>query len=160
MKSNHKLFVLVLTALALPLAAAAQDDEATEEIVVVGDKSVGQLRREVYEAEENFYDLYNALNDDPDFDVKCYYETPTGTHVKNHVCRAKFVVDSYAKHAGRNNNDLTRVANQDANPAIAEKTAQFEEKLGALVNTNAELQAAFLEYNNARVAFFAAREDR
>lgn len=160
MKPSYGIFVLAITVLALPLAAAAQDDEATDEIVVVGDKSAGQLRREVYQAEEDFYDLYNSLNDDPDYNVNCYYETATGTHVKNHVCRAKFVTDSYSKHASRNNNDLTRVANQDADPALAEKTAKFEEKLGALVNSNAELQAAFLKYNEARVAFFAAREDR
>jgi len=160
MKLKQTLLPLLLAALALPLAASAQDDEATEEIVVVGDKSIGQLRREVYEAEEEFYDLYNALNDDPEYDVKCFYETSTGTHVKNHVCRAKFITDSYAKHAARNGNDLRRVANQDANPALAEKTATFEEKLGTLVNTDAELQAAFLRYNNARVEFFAAREDR
>ena len=160
MKLKQTLLPLLLAALALPLAASAQDDEATEEIVVVGDKSIGQLRREVYEAEEEFYDLYNSLNDDPEYDVKCFYETSTGTHVKNHVCRAKFITDSYAKHAARNGNDLRRVANQDANPALAEKTATFEEKLGTLVNTDAELQAAFLRYNNARVEFFAAREDR
>jgi len=160
MKTNHRILLLALTALAFPLAASAQDDAATEEVVVVGDRSVGQLRREVYQAEEDFYDLYNSLNDDPEYDVNCNYETATGTHVKNHVCRAKFVSDSYAKHAGRNNNDLTRVANQDANPVLAEKTKIFEEKLGMLVNTNAELQAAFLKYNEARVAFFAAREDR
>ena len=50
MKLKQTLLPLLLAALALPLAASAQDDEATEEIVVVGDKSIGQLRREVYEA--------------------------------------------------------------------------------------------------------------
>ena len=160
MKLKQTLVPLLVAVLALPLAATAQDNEATEEIVVVGDKSIGQLRRDVYQAEEEFYDLYNALNDKPEYDVKCFYETATGTHVKNHVCRAKFIIDSYAKHAARNGNDLRRVANQDANPALAEKTERFEEKLGALVNTDPELQAAFLRYNNARVEFFAAREDR
>ena len=95
-----------------PLAASAQDDNVDEEVVVVGNKSISTLRKEVYEAEADFYALYNTLNDDPDYDVKCYYETATGTHVKNHVCRANFIAASYAKHAARNGNDLSRVAAQ------------------------------------------------
>jgi hypothetical protein len=158
MKPNRRILALATAALAFPLAAIAQDDEAREEVVVVEKKSTSQLRRDVYDAEEAFYDLYNELNENPEFDVKCYYETQTGTHVKNHVCRAQFVADSYAKHAGRNRNDLTRMANQDADPAMVAKTARFEEILGSLVNSNAELQAAFLRYNNARAEFFEARE--
>ena len=160
MKPKHRILAAIVCTMAFPLAATAQDDAVDEEVVVVGNKSVSTLRKEVYQAEEAFYDLYNSLNDDPEYDVKCYYETATGTHVKNHVCRAKFVADSYAKHAGRNRNDLRRVANQDANPALAEKTRIFEEKIGTLVNTNAELQAAFLRYNDARSTFFEAREAR
>ena len=160
MNPKHRIFAAIVCTMALPLAAAAQDDAVDEEVVVVGNKSVSTLRKEVYKAEEAFYDIYNSLNDDPEYKVKCYYETATGTHVKNHVCRAQFVIDAYAKHAGRNGNDLRRVANQDANPVLAEKTRVFEEKIGTLVNTNAELQAAFLRYNDARSSFFEAREAR
>lgn len=159
MKPNHKILAAIVIAMAFPLAASAQEDKVDEEVVVVGNKSISTLRKEVYQAEEDFYNLYNSLNDDPDFDVKCYYETATGTHVKNHVCRANFVAASYAKHAGRNGNDLSRVAAQ-TDPALTEKTAIFEEKLSNLVNTNAELQAAFLSYNEARTTFFTAREAR
>jgi hypothetical protein len=159
MKPNHKILAAIVVAMVFPLAASAQEDKVDEEVVVVGNKSISTLRKEVYEAEADFYALYNTLNDDPDFDVKCYYETATGTHVKNHVCRANFISASYAKHAARNGNDLSRVAAQ-TDPALAEKTAIFEERLTNLVNTNAELQAAFLSYNEARSSFFTAREAR
>jgi hypothetical protein len=160
MRPNYRILAAIVVAMALPLAAAAQDDDVDEEIVVVGDKSISTLRREVYQAEEDFYELYNTLNDDPSYDVKCNFETATGTHVKNQVCRANFVAEAYARQAGRNRNDMRRMANQGADPALAEKTAIFEEKLSSLVNSNAELQTAFLNYNNARAAFFAAREAR
>jgi hypothetical protein len=159
MKPNHRILAAIVVAMVFPLAASAQEDNVDEEVVVVGNKSISTLRKEVYEAEADFYALYNTLNDDPDFDVKCNYETATGTHVKNHVCRANFVAASYAKHAARNGNDLSRVAAQ-TDPALAEKTAVFEERLTNLVNTNAELQAAFLSYNEARSSFFTAREAR
>ena len=159
MKPNHKILAAIVVAMVFPLAASAQEDKVEDEVVVVGNKSISTLRKEVYEAEADFYALYNTLNDDPDYDVKCYYETATGTHVKNHVCRANFVSASYAKHAARNGNDLSRVAAQ-TDPAFAEKTAVFEERLSNLVNTNAELQAAFLSYNEARTTIFTAREAR
>ena len=158
MKPNHRILAAIVVAMVFPLAASAQEDNV-DEVVVVGNKSISTLRKEVYEAEADFYALYNTLNDDPEFDVKCNYETATGTHVKNHVCRANFVAASYAKHAARNGNDLSRVAAQ-TDPALAEKTAVFEERLTNLVNTNAELQAAFLSYNEARSSFFTAREAR
>lgn len=160
MKTTHWIAAVLAAAIVLPLAAVAQDNGTDEEVVVVSKKSIAKLRKEVYQAEEEFYELYNTLNDDPDYVVRCHYETATGTRVKNHVCRAKFVSDSFARHAGRNRNDLARVANQDADPTMAAKTAIFEEKLATLVNANPQLQAAFQRYNDARVQFFAARDTR
>jgi len=136
----------------------ASNDQATEDIVVVGKKSMSKLRREVYESEEDFYALYNKLNDDGEYDVRCWYETATGTRVKNHVCRAKFVTNAYSSRAGRNRSDLTRVANQEANPALAEKTAKYQAKLETLIAANPELEASLVRYNTARARFFEARE--
>ena len=160
MKTTRRIVALVAAITVLPLSAFAQDSEADEEIVVVSKKSIAKLRKEVYQAEEEFYEIYNTLNDDPDYVVRCQYETVTGTRVKNHVCRAKFVSDSFARHASRNRNDMARVANQDADPTMVAKSAIFEEKLATLVNSNPELAAAFQRYNDARVQFFAARDSR
>jgi hypothetical protein len=152
------------------MAAVGQDEEAStgmasnnetiEDIVVVGQKSMTSLRREVFQAEEDFYSLYNELNDDREYDVSCFYERATGTNIKNHVCRARFVTKAYSAHAARNRNDVTRVANQDANPVMAEKTAKFQEKLETLVAANPDLQAALIRYNTARAVFLAEREER
>jgi len=45
----------------------------------------------MYEAEEALYGLFNSLNTDDDFDVRCFKEAPTGSHIKRRVCRANFV---------------------------------------------------------------------
>jgi hypothetical protein len=165
MKQTRTILAVFIAVLALPMAAIGQDeqasnDEAIEDIVVIGQKSMAQLRREVYDAEEHFYSLYNDLNEDRDYDVKCFYEKATGTNIKNHVCRARFVSKAFSSHAGRNRNDMTRVANQDANPALAQKTAKFQEKLETLVAANPELQAALVRYNTARAVFFAEQEEK
>lgn len=159
MKPNRTMLALIVAAMTLPVAAAAQDDKAIDDVVVVGHKSLADLRREVFQAEEDFYSVYNKLNDEKEFDVRCFYEKPTGTHQKNHVCRARFVTEAYAKHASRNRNDLSRVANQDANPEFAAKNARYQEKMETLIAANPELMAAFERYNMARAQFFAQRED-
>ena len=81
MTSTRNMLALFVTVLALPLSAFAQDNEVIDDIVVVGEKSLSQLRRDVYEAEEEFYALFNKLNDERDFDVRCRYERATGTNI-------------------------------------------------------------------------------
>ena len=170
MKPTKMILALFVAVLALPIAAVGQDETASiviasnnepiDDIVVVGHKSLADLRRQVYKAEENFYSVYNNLNDDKDYDVRCFYEKPTGTHIKNHVCRARFVTKAYSSHAARNRNDLSRVANQESNPVLIEKSAKYQEKMETLMAANPELQAAFVRYNTARTLFFAEREEK
>ena len=164
MKQNRTILAIFVAVLALPLAAVGQDegaeaDQAMDEIVVVSQKSLSELRRDTYEAEEDFYAIYNKLNDEKEFDVRCFYEKPTGTNIKNHVCRAQFVTKAFERHARRNRNNLSSVANQDADPVLAEKTAKYQEKMESLMGSSPELQAAFVRYNDARVQFFAKREE-
>lgn len=163
MKPIRTILAVFIAALALPMAASAENGAATfdaksEEIVVFGQKSQSKLRREVYDAEEDFYALFNKLNDDADYDVRCFYEGATGTHIKNHVCRAKFVTKAYSSHAARNGNDLSRVANQEGNPELAKKSAIYQEKMETLIASNANLQTALIRYNTLRAEFLAERE--
>ena len=153
MKSTNWTAALVAVAIAIPATVFAQDDEAIDNVVVVGEKSLSQLRNDLFSAEEDFYALYNELNDEDEYDVTCFYETPTGTRIKNHVCRAKFIAAGYAREASRRRMDVSRVANQDSDAAMAEKTARFQEKLETLITANPELQTALARYNNARAQF-------
>ena len=168
MKQTHTILALFVAVLAFPMAAAGQDeqasagaaskDQAIDNIVVVGQKSLAELRREVVKAEEGFYSVFNKLNDEKDYDVRCFYESPTGTHLKNHVCRARFVTKAYSQHASRSGNKISRVANQDGNPAFIEKTAKYEQKMQTLIAANPELQVALIEYDAARTRFMVKRE--
>ena len=169
MKPTRMILALFVALLALPLVAVGQDeeppngvasnDETIEDNVVVSQKSKGELRRDVFEAEEEFYSVFNKLNDDKDFDVRCRYEKATGTNIKNHVCRARFVTKAFERHARRNRNDLSRAANQSADPILEAKTVEYQEKMEELMAANPELQAAFDRYNTARVLFMAKREE-
>ncbi len=169
MKPTRTILALFVAVLALPMAAVGQPEEAStmlasndetiDDIVVVGQKSMAELRRDVFQAEEDFYSVYNKFNDDKEYDVRCFYEKPTGSNIKNHVCRARFVTKTFERHARRNRNDLSRVANQSAIPVPAEKTAKYQETMETLIAANPELQAALVRYNTARAQFMAEREE-
>jgi len=165
MKQTRTILALFIAVLTFPILAVAQDegassDQTIDNIVVVGQKSLSELRRDVFEAEEEFYSVYNNLNDDKDYDVRCFYEKPTGTHIKNHVCRARFVTKAFERHARRNRNNLSSVANQSADPAFAENTAKYQAKLETLIAADPQLQAALVRYNTLRAEFVAEREQK
>ncbi len=157
-------FLCFLSVAAIPIAAVGQDegasnDEMIEDNVVADQKSLSELRRDAYEAEEDFYSVYNKLNDEKEYDVRCFYEKTTGTNIKTHVCRARFVTNAYDRHARRNRNDISRMANQSAIPIPADKTARYQEIMETLIAANPELQAALVRYNTVLSHFMAKREE-
>lgn len=163
MKSVYSMLGLTALWLAVPWAAWAQNDgesanDSIDEIVVEEKMSMSKLRRQVWQYEEDFYAIYNELNDDREFDVNCFFETPTGSHIKNHVCRARFVTDAYSNNAARQRWSARREGQQAANPEVVEKTAEFEEIMTRLVAENPDLQAALARYNTARAQFMARLE--
>ena len=70
---------------------AAESSEMIEEVLVLGSKSLVKLKLEMYRAEDALYDLYSSLNTDDEFDIHCYKEAPTGSHIKRRVCRPNFL---------------------------------------------------------------------
>jgi hypothetical protein len=99
----------VVLLLVLPLSGVCQSDavqtqessEPIEEIVVHGHKSIIDLKYEMYEAEETLYDVYNSLNSDDDYDIRCYKEAPTGSKIKRRVCRTEKLGDILAGRTQR-----------------------------------------------------------
>jgi hypothetical protein len=71
--------------------------------VVYGDKPLFALRREVYRTEAHFRDVFSEINTDDEFDVRCFYEVPSFTHIRRHVCGAQFVIDAMARTTIRSN---------------------------------------------------------
>ncbi len=156
-------FLCLFSVSAFPIASVGQDegasnDETIANNVVDDQKSLSELRREAYDAEDDFYAVYNKLNDEKEYDVRCFYEKPTGTNIKNHICRARFVTNAYDKHARRNRNDLSRAANQDAIPIPEEKSARYQEILETLIAANPELQVALARYSTAQARYMEKRQ--
>lgn len=154
-----RITALLLVAVSLPFAAVNADEGQQQSDTIVAKKSLSELRSDYFDKEEAFYKLFNQLNEDRDYDVRCYYERRTGTRIKNHVCRAKFVSDAFSAHAARGSgNRMNSAATQDSDPEFVRKSEIFEQKLTAAVQSSPELQLALVELNEAREQFAAKRE--
>lgn len=78
-------------------AAAAQPiaNEAPDEIVVLG--RINKLRTEVLRTEEAFYDRFNEINGDQQFDIHCRAEPLINSHIPRRVCASNAWRDVDAK---------------------------------------------------------------
>ena len=66
-----------------------------DEIVVRGDPTLRLMQDELFAAEDNFYDLYNALNAGQQFDIHCVYRVRVGSQIRRRICEASFVKSEY-----------------------------------------------------------------
>jgi len=138
-----------------------QDTSDTlDEIIVYGDQSLSALRHAVYRAEENFFNVFNSLNDDDEFDVHCFYETPSFTHIRRHVCRANFVIDATSAEAANIRTQGPRWNPPPAEWAIESKKKRLGEMLQALAFEHPELLRALNEYTEARQNLDAETDQR
>ena len=141
-------------------ASEQESSESIEEIVVYGDKPLGALRRDVYKSEENFFDLFNSLNQDFEYDVNCYYEVPSFTHIRHHVCRANFVVEATSVQYVEIRTRGPRYPTVPPELVIAKKKKILRQKMEALVAEHPELLQALTEYTSKRTTLESARDKR
>jgi len=147
MKQARTILALFAAAMISPVTAIAQDEDivadASENIAVASHKSPDELRRDLWQAEREFYALYNDLNDDNRYDVRCTKEAPTGSVIKLQTCRPKFL--DKALREGR----ISNPENLGSNTQVVNKMETFRKNLEALVATNPELRSAAATLNLA-----------
>ncbi len=104
------LTALCLTAMVIPFSFAQDQDSSTEsdvestsrpieEISVIGERTFFTLRLEIESAETEVYGLFNELNSNDDFDVKCVNEVFVGSHFSRRVCMADYLRKEQARNA-------------------------------------------------------------
>jgi len=74
-------------------AITSEADKTPEEIVVYGKTNIINLRNKLDLAQESFFDMYNSLNSDDDFDVECKKrQTSISQRGKQHRCMPVFAL--------------------------------------------------------------------
>lgn len=160
MKSlKAKLASLLILLLVAPVAMAQdtslskvsdQQSRLPYEVVVTPNVTFGRLKKLLVQIEDDFFDKFNELNLDDDYDVDCYRFKPTGTHISRRVCEPEFFKDARAE----NSSDVMFVMScrcPAAPPPLlnrrglrAHTGTEFdvmEEKLDAFYRSDAELNA-------------------
>jgi hypothetical protein len=101
MRPAHSPLLLLLAAtLCLPAAAAASPSPTSEmdEVTVSGERvKIEAMRKQIVQLEDNFYDRYNELNTNDDFDIHCIEEARTGTRFVKRSCRAVYQEQALAE---------------------------------------------------------------
>ena len=79
----------------------AQASDAEPEQIVIDDLSRPELRAQIERIQNEFYKVFNANNDDDDFDIVCHKFTLTGTNIPEEACEPNFMI----QRRGQNAND-------------------------------------------------------
>lgn len=69
------------------------------EIVVTPLLDLGDLRKLHNEVEEYFFEKFNELNLDDDFDILCYRIKPAMSHISRRVCEPNFIYIARSENA-------------------------------------------------------------
>jgi hypothetical protein len=116
-------------------------EQQVEEIAVVGERSVSQLKREIEAANRVVYETYNELNTDDDYDIECRKLAPIGSQVLRTYCRARIYWDTRSPR--EEEDDTLAINRQPSSPAVYDRTLQ--EKMRELARTNPALLNAIIE---------------
>lgn len=156
---------LLVLSVGLVQAANAQSEndppaEPIEEITSYGSRSLLSFRIEMVQAEAKYYDLFNDLNDDDEFDVIC--KSATGNSAKSRitqrVCKGRFEWESFSE------NDRDRFAMgfvPFSNGAdIMRKKGIVLDKMENLANENPEFRESLIELTRISQRFEAEKKKR
>jgi len=128
------------------------DIDALDEIVVYGQPTLRQLRKGIYKAEENFYELFNSLNSGRQFDIGCFYRRFVGSHIRRRVCEAYFVKGADAGWLVQGGVPVWAY--------VRHKDKQMRREMASLVTEHTELQVALIEFAHAKQTFNVAVQER
>lgn len=171
--------LLCAQTVAAQIADAARDEP--EEVIVRG-RRLADFRAELEAAQLRVYDLFNDLNSDDAFDVRCQTEDATGTRMRQQTCRPQFVdeISTDAAKAWVNGfkdvcpGGMTqdcifnspRAASQARSAAIAEEGREptmqkrFAAEMARVVRDHPEMQQALIDYEAVERAYDEARDGR
>lgn len=138
--------------------ASPQSMGPIEEVEVTAEREkLREMRAKLIEAEDRFYELYNKLNTDDQFDVVCSMEKRTGTNISARVCRPVFVNDATEEEAKA---FLAGYFVPPAQMVIADKYPQFEKHMLAVINKQPELRKLIREHEKLQQRYEKERKER
>lgn len=78
------------------LAQPAKNQSTTyllemEELIITGERPTNLLRREMFDTQDQVYEMFNTLNEEDEYDMICHKEARIGSQIKYQVCKPAFM---------------------------------------------------------------------
>ncbi|MEJ2299612.1 MAG: hypothetical protein P8X94_14170 [Woeseiaceae bacterium] len=156
---GNMIIVCILLLAAAGTRAQDANDEAIDEITVVGEKTLLNLRYAAQQAEDDFFTLFNELNDNDEFDVYCDKESNTYSRVKRRRCWSPFERDVDSEELRYQLETGGRLGMRNDGMIRAKRKEQAE-LLKRMVLENPALQDLYRRYGEANHRFYGERERR
>lgn len=129
-----------------------------EEILIIRDRTVMNLRLQMLDAEKNAYDIFNKFNDEKRFVISCSEQQATGTILKTQICQPEFVRTASTNHA-RDYLDYLRAerdpygidyrpvqASQPREFVVASQQKEYRQKIRQVAEEHPEFLEAIIRY--------------
>jgi hypothetical protein len=69
-------------------------EPAAEEIIITGQRSILKLRQQLSEAEDVMYEVFNEINTDDIYDIRCSVQYRYHSHLKEKRCVPRYALDA------------------------------------------------------------------
>jgi hypothetical protein len=160
--------LLILCGLALPGGAAVPGESGALDEITINSKKLRELERGAIAAEDRFYERFNTLNTNDDFDIHCQMERETGTKVPRRQCRVRFLVEAGAMDGQDFLRGLTSAAAaRGVNTPVAalqmqwsKRGEEYRQMARALLQKDPELMALATEWLRLRGQYDRVYKER
>lgn len=151
---------------ALP-PADIEIQEPPEEVLIMGDRSLMQMRLQLQAAERRTYDLFNTFNDEKRFKVSCSINQPTGTRFDAQICQPEFIIrasvthgraflESYSGYLNSSGEFQPTVQHQPFEVVVAKLQPEYQRKLEQIARQHPEFLQAIIEMEEMKAQYEAA----
>jgi hypothetical protein len=131
-----------------PSTAAPVSDSAPQQIEEVSVEAhrlkMFRLRIQINKAVDNFYDLFNKYNGEPEYETHCSDERRSTGYTVQHVCRARFVNDANEQAV---QGLFYHYATIPAFALIYVRSRGYKQRLEELIHINPEVRQAAAEFD-------------
>ncbi len=121
------MFVALLLAASVSAAYAKNANvNDVEEVIVIAELSIPELRAQIIRVENDIFSFYNEHNGDPKLDILCSDTVMTGTQISKRVCEPVFWAEARARHTQEFVREFSGSAELDTlNAYVAEDYARM-----------------------------------
>jgi hypothetical protein len=125
--------------------SSADSQESTEEVSVEAHKlKLSRLRIEINKAVDNFFDVFNKANTEPEYETHCSDERRDNSYTKRHVCTARFQTDAYEQET---QGFFDHYATTPAVSLIYLRGRSYKKRLEDLIHNDPQVRQAAAEFD-------------